>query len=99
MNNVIALSGLIGGLVIASLVFLINRKIGTKKRWFDERYKQVSTLARAASWNITFAVLLIAWAVVIIVDGISFSFFLMTALYIAHCIGFLATSIYFSRDH
>ncbi|WP_231584182.1 DUF2178 domain-containing protein [Domibacillus indicus] len=99
MNNLIGLSGLAAGLLIAGIVYLINRRIGRKKRWFDERQKELSRKARAASWNITFGVLIIAWAVVIFVDGISFSFFLMTALYVAHCIGFLFTSIYYSQDH
>ncbi|WP_245796442.1 DUF2178 domain-containing protein [Domibacillus antri] len=99
MDNLIAVSGLLGGIIISVIVYFITRKAGAKRRWFDERQKQVSSLAHAASWNITFAVLLIAWAVVILVEGISFSFFLMTALYAAHCMGFLFTSIYYSRDH
>ncbi|TFB19623.1 DUF2178 domain-containing protein [Filobacillus milosensis] len=95
-NILIGLTGLGLGVLIALIVYLIQRRVGKKKRWFDERYYKLNNRAKASSWNIMLVILIIAWAVVIIVEGISFSFFLMTAIYLAHCISLAITGAYHS---
>jgi len=46
------------------------------------------------SWNITTVVILIAWAVVIIFEGISFSFFIMAGIFVVHSMTLIFTSTY-----
>src|SRR5690625_3783737 len=84
LENPYGLLGLVGAIVICIIVFLINRNIGRKKRLFDERYYLKANRAKARSWDAMLVIYLIAWFVVIIFDGISFSFFLLTALYVLH---------------
>lgn len=94
----LGLSGLVGGAVIALLVFFINRRIGKKKNLFDERYWQQTHRAKAKSWDAMLVILIIAWAVVIIVEGApSFGFFLMTAIYVLHCFTLIITSVFFAN--
>ena len=47
------LIGLPLGIIITGIVFMINRKIGKKKRWFDERYNRIHGRARSYSWVAT----------------------------------------------
>ncbi|MGF2616106.1 DUF2178 domain-containing protein [Rossellomorea vietnamensis] len=95
----IALSGLGIGVIFMIIAGVIQRKVGRKMRVFDERQQQISNQAKAFSWNVTLIVLLIAWAVVIIVDGISFAFFLMAAIYILHCLSLIATTLYYNHQN
>lgn len=76
------------------VVHIVTNRMGKKKHMFDERQKYISTTAKAMSWNITTVVILIAWAVVIIFEGISLSFFIMTGIYVVHCITLIFTSTY-----
>lgn len=95
-DALIGLSGLASGIVIALLVFFINRHIGKKKHLFDERYWQKTYRAKAKSWDAMLVILIIAWAVVIIVEGApSFGFFLMTAIYVLHCLTLTITSAFY----
>lgn len=99
LNVLYALSGLGIGVVCMIIVYFVNKHYGKKKRIFDERQQQITNQAKAASWNITFIVLLVAWAVVIIFEGISFSFFLMAVLYILHCFSLIFTTTYFTKKN
>ncbi|WP_404799168.1 DUF2178 domain-containing protein [Bacillus aerolatus] len=97
INNLIGLSGLLLGAGITIVILFINRRIGEKKRLFDERQQYVTARAKAASWNITSVILLIAWAIIILYEGISFSFFLMTGIWVAHNFSLVFTATYFSN--
>ncbi|SFF82826.1 Protein of unknown function [Halobacillus alkaliphilus] len=83
-NNMIGLTGLIVGLSIALAVFLINRKYMKKNRQLDERQHTISVHARAGGWMVTSALIIIVWAVEIVVEGVTLSFFLLTFLYVGH---------------
>ncbi|MGP4076238.1 DUF2178 domain-containing protein [Halobacillus sp. K22] len=83
-NNMVGLSGLILGLSIALAAILINRKYMKKNRQLDERQQTISVHARAGAWMVTSGLIIIAWAVEIVVEGVTFSFFLLTFLYIGH---------------
>ncbi|MFC7321305.1 DUF2178 domain-containing protein [Halobacillus campisalis] len=97
MNDMwMGLLGLIGGGLGVLLTFLITKKLGKKKHIYDERQEFVSAKAKAAGWNTTLVLILIAWGLIILFDGISVSFFIMTGLYVAHCLTLMGTSIYFS---
>lgn len=95
----LSLSGLGLGVICIIITFVISKRNGVKKRLFDERYRKINYQAKAISWNVTFVVLLLAWAVVIVVEGISFSFFLITALYVAHCLSLIFSSLYANRQN
>ncbi|WP_082232755.1 DUF2178 domain-containing protein [Halobacillus massiliensis] len=96
-NTLVALSGLGIGVAFIIITYFINKRIGKKNRWFDERQQKIRNQAKASSWNITLVVFLIAWAVVIVYEGISFSFFLIAILYVLHCLSLMVTSVYFAR--
>ncbi|KKB37620.1 hypothetical protein [Bacillus thermotolerans] len=97
MDHVISVSGLLFGVITIGIVYLINRRIGKKRRRFDERQQYVTARAKGMAWNITSAILLAAWVIVILYDGISFAFFLMTGIWIAHNLSLIFTSVYFSQ--
>ncbi|TWK25187.1 hypothetical protein CHCC20375_2470 [Bacillus licheniformis] len=98
-NILIALAGLGIGVLGIVIVYSVNRRIGKKERLFDERQQKISYQAKALSWNITMAAILIAWALAIIFQGISFSFFLLTALYILQCLSMLITTVYLAQKN
>ncbi|MFZ7942478.1 DUF2178 domain-containing protein [Neobacillus sp. 19] len=97
MDNLVGVSGLLLGVVITIIVHIVVNRVGAKKHMFDERQKFISTNARAMSWNVTTIVILAAWAVVIIIEGISLSFFIMTGIYVLHCSSLFLTSAYFAN--
>ena len=98
-NILIALAGLGIGVLGIAIVYKVNRRIGKKERLFDERQRKISDQAKAFSWNITMAAILMAWALVIIFQGISFSFFLITGLYILQCLSMLITTVYLAQKN
>ncbi|WP_144512240.1 DUF3796 domain-containing protein [Bacillus sp. FJAT-22090] len=80
--------GLPLAIVIMGIVFLIMRKVGKKKRWFDERYIRIHEKARSLSWTVTTIAILIVWMIVIVKEGPSLAFFLMTAIWVVHMISY-----------
>ncbi|MEK4520981.1 DUF3796 domain-containing protein [Psychrobacillus sp. FSL W7-1493] len=82
------LIGLPTGIAISAITYFISRKIGKKKRLFDERYIQVHTTARSYSWKVTTAAILIAWMIIIIVEGPGLAFFIMTGLWVIHIVSY-----------
>ncbi|MFD1019462.1 DUF2178 domain-containing protein [Thalassobacillus hwangdonensis] len=99
LNTLIGLSGLGIACVVLLITYFINRKVGKKNRRFDERYYQITRHAKSIGWDVTLVVLLIAWGLVIIVDGIGFSFFLLTGIYVIHCLSLLFSGIYATKKH
>ncbi|PKR77532.1 DUF2178 domain-containing protein [Halalkalibacillus sediminis] len=97
LNTLAGLSGIAFAAVGMIITYVIFKKVGKKKRWFDERNQFVTNYAKALSWNVTLVSMMIAWCVVIIFDGISFAFFLLTALYLVHCISLLFTGMVASK--
>ncbi len=95
MENPWGLIGIIGAGIILLIVYFINRHIGKKKHLFDERYRQQTNRMKARSWDAMIVIYIIAWSIVIIFDGISFSFFLITALYVSHNITAIIANLYF----
>ncbi|AZB42391.1 DUF2178 domain-containing protein [Bacillus sp. FJAT-42376] len=98
INNWIALSGLIAGVIFAGTAIVFGKRFSKKKRGLDERYHYLMSNAKAISWNITFAVILIAWALVILFEGISLSFFILSGVYVLHCLSLIVSAAYFSRQ-
>ena len=90
---VAGLSGFFVGIITILIIFYFFKKNGKKKRLFDERYHQVQSNARSTAWIISTYCIVIAWIVAIIVEGPSFSFFLITFIYVAHMIAYLIGGI------
>ena len=75
-------------ILIMFVTFWIMRRMGKKRRWFDERHRIVQEKARSFSWKATTATILIVWIVIIIVEGPGLSFFLMSGLWVAHMLSY-----------
>ncbi|GGA73336.1 DUF3796 domain-containing protein [Ornithinibacillus halotolerans] len=88
---------LIGNYIFMLMIFFIQRKVGMKNHRYDERYYHVNNRAKGRTWDIMLVIMLIAWPIVIIFDGISFAFFLLTALYMLHCLIFGIVVAYYQR--
>lgn len=80
--------GLPMAVVITGIVFLIMRKVGKKKRWFDERYIRIHEKARSLSWIVTTITILIVWMLIIAIEGPGLAFFLMTGIWVVHMISY-----------
>ncbi len=97
LENPFGLLGLLAGIFIALVIYFINRRIALKRRTFDERYYAMTNRSKARAWDAMLVIFLIVWAIVIIFDGISFSFWLMTFLYVSHNVSLIVTSLYVSH--
>lgn len=82
------LSGLPLGLAIAGIIFYFSRRKGKKERRFDERYTNIHRQARSISWGATTVAILIAWAVVMVVEGPKLAFFILAAIWVIHMISY-----------
>ncbi|MBD7985860.1 DUF3796 domain-containing protein [Sporosarcina sp. Sa2YVA2] len=80
------LVGLPLGLTIWAVMYYFVWKKGKKERIFDERYQNIHRHARSISWKVMTGALLIAWIIVMIVEGPRLAFFIITALWIIHMI-------------
>ncbi|WP_339228858.1 DUF3796 domain-containing protein [Oceanobacillus sp. FSL K6-2867] len=96
LANPSGILGLIAAVFVLIIVFFVNRHIGRKKHLFDERYQQTNNRAKARAWDTMIVIYLVAWFIVILFDGIGFSFFLLTALYVLHNVTAIITNFYFS---
>ncbi|WP_157130751.1 hypothetical protein [Halobacillus mangrovi] len=52
------------------------------KNVIRERRNDPRFLAKSSAWMVTSAFMVIAWAVIILIEGASFSFFVMSFLYV-----------------
>jgi membrane protein required for beta-lactamase induction len=90
---------LIGNYLLMLTIFFVQRHVGKKNHRYDERYYIVNNRAKGRTWDIMLVIMLIAWPIVIIFDGISFAFYLLTILYMLHCLIFgIAASFYQSKE-
>ncbi|WP_143155650.1 hypothetical protein [Ornithinibacillus halophilus] len=80
-------------------IFFLQRKYGRKNHRYDERYYHVNNRNKARSWDAMLVIMLIAWPIVIIFDGISFSFFLLTIIYVLHNVTLLIVTAYYSNKN
>jgi hypothetical protein len=93
------LAGLPLGLAIAVVVLFISWKKGKKNRLFDERYTRIHQHARSISWGVTTGAILIAWTIVIIVEGPSLAFFILSGIWVTHMLSYaIGAAIASSRN-
>lgn len=93
------LVGLPLALVIVSIVLLISRRKGKKERLFDERYTSIHKHARSISWGVTAVAILIAWMIVMIVEGPRLAFFILTGIWVTHMMSYLIGTVIASRKN
>ncbi|WP_427137412.1 hypothetical protein [Psychrobacillus psychrodurans] len=93
------LIGLPLGIIITGIVFMINRKIGKKKRWFDERYNRIHGRARSYSWVATTIAILVVWMIVIVKEGPGLTFFLLTGLWVVHMVSYSIGAIIANQEN
>lgn len=93
------LSGLPLGLAIWAIVYYFVWKKGKKERLFDERYRNIHRHARAISWKVMTGAILIAWVIVMIVEGPGLAFFVLTALWVTHMMSWLFGAMIANREH
>lgn len=94
---VAGLSGLLLGSLIATVVLYINYRIGKKQRRFDERYEQIHNKGRSIAWVATVFAILVGWGVVIVMEGASLAFFIITFIYIVSMISYIIGAAYASN--
>ncbi|QTD42843.1 hypothetical protein [Sporosarcina sp. Te-1] len=82
------LSGLPLGLAIAGIILYFSWRKGKKERRYDERYTNVHRQAKSISWGTTSVAILVAWAIVIIVEGPGLAFFILSGLWAIHMISY-----------
>lgn len=93
------MAGLPLGLAIWGVVYYFVRKKGKKERLFDERYKNIHRQARASSWMVMTGAILIAWIIVMVVEGAKLAFFIMTALWVIHMMSWAIGAAIASKEH
>jgi hypothetical protein len=95
----IFLSGLPLGLAIFGVVYFFVHRKAKKERLYDERYTAVHRHARAISWKVMTVAILVAWAIVIIVEGPKLAFFIMSALWVIHMLSWAVGAAIASKHH
>lgn len=93
------LAGLPLGLLIWGIVHYFMWKKGKKERLFDERYKNLHRHARSISWKVMTVALLIAWIIVMIVEGAKLAFFILTALWVTHMLSWMVGAAIVNKHH
>lgn len=96
LGTIYGISGVLIGALVAGSIFLIQRHYGRKKHLFDERYWEKTNRAKARSWDATLVTLIIAWIVCILYEGIGFSFFLITGIYVLHNSALIFFNVFFA---
>ncbi|CAI6080717.1 hypothetical protein PAECIP112173_02979 [Paenibacillus sp. JJ-100] len=96
VNRLTGIGGIVGGLLLALAIMFLAKGIASKQHSMDERYLYCLTKAKAFSWKATTISLALAWIIAIAVDGISLSFFIITALFVLHNVSYLAANLYYS---
>ncbi|MFF2755732.1 hypothetical protein ACFVR1_18725 [Psychrobacillus sp. NPDC058041] len=86
-------------IIIMIIVFTINRRIGKKKRWFDERYTKINEKARSISWISTTFAILIAWMIIIAMEGPGLSFFILMGIWLVHMISYTIGAIIANQEN
>lgn len=81
------------------IIYFIQRRLGKRAHRYDERYYKINDKGKSKSWDTMLIVYLMAWPIVIIFDGISFSFFLLTALYVLHNMSLIITNTYYLKKY
>lgn len=93
------LAGLPLGLVTFGIVYYFFRKKAKRERIFDERYKAIHRHGRAISWMVMTVAILVAWIIVMIVEGAKLAFFIMSALWVIHMMSWAIGAAIASKQH
>ncbi|BFH65315.1 DUF2178 domain-containing protein [Paenibacillus azoreducens] len=97
LNVLYGLGGLFFGVVVHIILQIVSKRKGIKEHRFDERHQYITSHAKAVAWNSTSIAIIVAWALIIVFDGISLPFFLMTGVYVLHNLTYLCSSVYYTN--
>jgi hypothetical protein len=75
--------------------YSFQRKFGKKEYRYDERYHQETNRAKGKAWDFMLVLMLIAMPVVVIVEGATFSYFLLMTLYTLHMLSMGLSAVYY----
>lgn len=75
---------LLGTFIWLLIAYLIQRRIRKKAHYYDERNQYETNRAKAKSWDIMFLIMIISILIVLIVEGVSFSYFFLVGLFFTH---------------
>ena len=81
------------------IVYFFVSKKGKKERIFDERYTNLHRHARAISWMVMTVAILIAWIIVMIVEGLKLAFFILSALWAIHMLSWAIGAAIANKHH
>ncbi|MCG7345588.1 hypothetical protein MHZ92_15755 [Sporosarcina sp. ACRSL] len=93
------MAGLPLGLAIAGVVYFFVHRKAKKERIYDERYTAIHRHARSISWMVMTVAILVAWAIVIIIEGPKLAFFIMTALWVIHMLSWAIGTAIANKDY
>ncbi|RSK25061.1 hypothetical protein [Bhargavaea beijingensis] len=93
------MAGLPLGFLIAAIVLFFSWRKGKKERRYDERFHAIHNWARSFSWVATTIVILVAWAVVMIIEPVGTAFFVLMAVYMLHMISYIVGAAIASRRY
>ena len=82
------LAGLPLGLAIAAILMWVSRRKMRKERAFDERYTRIQQDAKSISWMVTTIAILVAWMIVIFIEGPKLAFFVLAAIWVIHMLSY-----------
>lgn len=96
MNQMIGVGGIIAGMLAAIITVIVSRSRLKKRYELDERYTYCITKSKAFSWNATTVTLAVAWIVAMVMEGVSLSFFIITGIFVVHCLSSIGANLYYS---
>lgn len=96
-NLIAFMSGLPTGIIVAGIIFYFVWRKGKKERRYDERYKRIRERAKSFAFGITMLVIIIAWAIVMIFEGATLAFFLITGIYVIAMVSYIIGCTIFEK--
>lgn len=93
------LAGLPLGLLVASIILYISWRKGKKEKRYDERYQSIHHSAKSLSWGVTTGAILIAWMIILIYEGPSLAFFILTGVWCLHMMSYLIGTLIANRKN
>lgn len=95
LENPWVLIMLLGTFVWLLISYLIQRRVGKNKHQYDERYQYETNRAKAKSWDIMFIIMIISIPIVLIMEGVSFSYFFLMTLFFLHVLSMGGSALYY----
>ncbi|MBC5636613.1 hypothetical protein H8S33_07220 [Ornithinibacillus sp. BX22] len=86
---------LLGTFIWLLIAYLIQRRIRKQAHYYDERNQYETNRAKAKSWDIMFIIMIISIPIVLIVEGVSFSYFFLMGVFFLHTLSVGGSALYY----